>query len=224
MDLSLGVASLAETVVVVIALMVCYLLIVTITRFARTESDSLNLSITEGIEAIRSAAGAEGEDLQSLRLALESEQIEQLISYHRNSLAQARISFWFSLISASLGFLVILVGAVVAFVDNRQASGGLAILSGFIIDTVAALFFTQSNQARKSMTEFFEKLRLDRQFNEALRLSESLVNEAKKDDLKAQMALHFSGIRAPLKGSSDGQEHESADQLGSSSAEDPTSG
>src|SRR5271169_1149211 len=36
--------------------------------------------------------------------------------------------------------------------------------SGALIDGVATLFFSQSNEARRLTAEFFDKLRLDRQF------------------------------------------------------------
>ncbi|NTU74392.1 hypothetical protein HGB07_09765 [Candidatus Roizmanbacteria bacterium] len=37
------------------------------------------------------------EKLEKLRLLLESEQVNQIVQYHAQSLAQSRISFWFSI-------------------------------------------------------------------------------------------------------------------------------
>jgi hypothetical protein len=94
------------------------------------------------------------EKLEKLRMLLESEQINQLIQYHANSLAQSQISFNFSIGAASLGFLVIILGVVLVLFNSVSSASYLSIASGAIIDAVAALFFVQSNQARKSMTEF----------------------------------------------------------------------
>jgi hypothetical protein len=119
---------------------------------------------------------AEGskEKLEKLRLALETEQVNQLIQYHANSLAQSKISFWFSIAAATLGFVIVLTAGAMALMGGQLTTALIGVLSGAIIDAVAALFFTQSNQARRLMTEFFDKLRLDRQFNESLRLCESI--------------------------------------------------
>jgi Cyanobacterial TRADD-N associated 2-Transmembrane domain len=139
--------------------------------------------------------------IEKLRLALETEQINQLIAYHANSLAQSKISFWFSLGAATLGFLVIIMGVMFVVTGGIGSGSILTVTSGTIIDAVAALFFAQSTQARKSMTEFFDKLRIDRQFNESLRLAESMRDGEIKNILKAQLSLFFAGY--PSGGASD---------------------
>ncbi len=132
--------------------------------------------------------------LEKLRLVLESEQINQLVQYHANSLAQSRISFWFSIGAATFGFLVIVVGVLLYILVPSNTASYLSVASGTIIDAVATLFFVQSNQARKSMTEFFDKLRSDRKFNESLRLSESITDQHIQSMLKALLSLSFSGM------------------------------
>lgn len=46
--------------------------------------------------------------------------------------------------------------------------------AGTIMDAVAALFFVQSRNAQKSMGEFFDKLRRDRNHFESRKLCESI--------------------------------------------------
>ena len=156
----------------------------------------------EGIASIASRGIAEGlkegskEKLEKLRLALETEQVSQVIQYHQNSLAQSRINFWFSIGAGTLGFLVIIIGALMAISGVQSSTSILTVVSGTIIDAIAALFFTQSNQARKLMTEFFDKLRVDRQFNESLRLCESIPDESTQSQLKARLSLFFAGVPA----------------------------
>ena len=99
--------------------------------------------------------------------------------YHAQGLSQSRVSFWFSLTFASLGFAIIAlsVGLFLQRIDNPSAgwldTAGkpiFTLVAGTVIDAVSALFFVQSNKARQLMTEFFDKLRVDRKLDEALRL------------------------------------------------------
>lgn len=138
------------------------------------------------------------EKLENIRLALEAEQVNQLIQYHANSLAQSQLSFRFSIAAATAGFAIIAIGVgQLYFVKDSSQGPILTLVAGTIIDAVAALFFTQSNQARKSMTEFFDKLRLDRQFNESLRLCESIRDPLMQSQIKSKLCLYFAGIREP---------------------------
>lgn len=139
------------------------------------------------------------EKLENIRLALEAEQVNQLIRYHANSLAQAQLSFRFSIAAACVGFLIIILGTVQVYFVKEFHAPLLTLVAGAIIDSVAALFFAQSNQARKSMTEFFDKLRVDRQFNESLRLCESIPDIKLQSEIKAQLCLYFAGIRESWK-------------------------
>jgi hypothetical protein len=118
---------------------------------------------------------------------------EQLSRYYAQVLGQSKSSFWFSLIFASVGFFVIIIAG---FKYTSTSSGGaiLQLLSGVIMDAVAALFFVQSKSAQKSMAEFFDKLRKDRQQVESRNLCESISDPFAKDALKIQLALRYAEI------------------------------
>jgi Cyanobacterial TRADD-N associated 2-Transmembrane domain len=123
-------------------------------------------------------------------------EIEQLVSYYRQILNQSKISFWFSLVFASLGFFVIVTAA---FLYTSTASGATIaqFLAGVIMDAVAGLFFVQSRSAQKSMAEFFDKLRKDRMYMESKMLCDSIVNDDAKDSLKMYLVLHYAGLEQP---------------------------
>lgn len=121
------------------------------------------------------------------RVALEASNVDE---YHRQSIAQSRISFWFSLAFAGLGFLIIAT-SVFAYSDK---AGYLGVIAGTIIDAIAALFFYQSNRARQLMAEFFDRLRTDRKLEEALRLCDEINDGKIRDALRVRLSLHFSGI------------------------------
>ena len=120
-------------------------------------------------------------------IALEASNVDE---YHRQSIAQSRISFWFSLAFASLGFLIIAT-SVFTYSDK---SGYLGVIAGTIIDAIAALFFYQSNRARQLMAEFFDRLRTDRKLEEALRLCGEIHDDQMRDALRVRLSLHFSGV------------------------------
>ncbi len=109
------------------------------------------------------AAQAEAVDKQYLLLR----------EYHAQGLAQSKISFWFSLIFAALGFAVIVSAIFTLQPGERLLEQGrtfITLVAGTVIDAVAALFFVQSNKARQLMVDFFDRLRNDRKLEESLRL------------------------------------------------------
>lgn len=120
-------------------------------------------------------------------IALDATKVDE---YHRQSIAQSRVSFWFSLIFASLGFLLI-ASSVFAY---SEKTGYLGVVAGTVIDAVAALFFYQSNRARKLMADFFDRLRADRKIEEALKLCDAIDDEVIQNGLRTKLALHFSGL------------------------------
>lgn len=122
-----------------------------------------------------------------------------LSNYYNHALSRANISFWFSLIFASIGF------GVIIFAFATHTSGDLAgtivkAASGAVIDAVSSLFFIQSTNAQKSMGEFFEKLRLDRLNAEAREMIGEIENAERRDQLRAQLVLKYSGIDRLLTG------------------------
>jgi hypothetical protein len=110
--------------------------------------------------------------------------------YHQQSISQCRISFWFSLIFASIGFLLIAT-SVISYSDK---TGYLGIVAGTIIDAVSALFFVQSNKARQLMSEFFDRLRHDRKLEESLNLCNSIDDWFFRNSVKVKLSLYFSGL------------------------------
>ena len=118
---------------------------------------------------------------------------EQLAQYYSQVLAQSKISFWFSLIFASLGFLVIVVAG---FTYSSTANGATIaqFIAGIVMDAVAALFFVQSKNAQASMGDFFDKLRRDRQQVESRKLCEIVGDVRARDALRIQLALHYAEL------------------------------
>ena len=120
-------------------------------------------------------------------------EITALASYYNQALSRAQISFWFSLVFASIGFGVIIM-AFASHDSSDMAGSVLKIVSGTIIDTVAALFFVQSTNAQKSMSEFFEKLRHDRLNAEAREMVAEIEDAEARDRVRVEMIGKYTGI------------------------------
>ncbi len=118
---------------------------------------------------------------------------EQLALYYGQILSQSKISFWFSLVFASLGF-VILVIAVFLYSTNSVGTTVAQFIAGTIMDAVAALFFVQSRNAQKSMGEFFDKLRRDRNHLESRQLCKNIEDKLARDALRIQLSLHYAEV------------------------------
>ena len=124
-----------------------------------------------------------------------------LANYYNQALSRARVSFWFSLVFASLGFGVIIF-AFITHSAGDVAGTIVKVASGTIIDAVSSLFFIQSNAAQKAMGEFFEKLRLDRLNAEARDMIREIEASGMRDELRAQLILKYSGSDRLLAGGS----------------------
>jgi hypothetical protein len=120
---------------------------------------------------------------------------EQLAQYYAQVLAQSKISFWFSLLFASLGFGVIVIAGF-KYTSTANGAAVAQFVAGIIMDAVAALFFVQSKNAQAAMGDFFDKLRRDRQQVESRRLCESISSPAARDALRVQLSLHYAEVES----------------------------
>ena len=118
---------------------------------------------------------------------------EQLAQYYAQILSQSKVSFWFSLVFASLGFVAIITAGFL-YKDGNMQPTFVQIFAGVVMDTVSALFFIQSKNAQRSMGEFFDKLRRDRQQLESRKLCDSISNQIARDAIKMQLALHYAEL------------------------------
>lgn len=151
--------------------------------------------------SFRIEGGITPEQVSALETPKKDEPFEAiaLSNYYNHALSRANISFWFSLIFASIGF-----GVIILAIATHQGSdiwGTIVkVASGVVIDAVSSLFFVQSTNAQKSMSEFFEKLRLDRMSAEAREMISEIENSERRDQLKSQLILKYSGIDRLLTG------------------------
>lgn len=120
-------------------------------------------------------------------------EVRQLGNYYSQILAQSKISFWFSLVFSSLGFVAILLAAFL-YTDAKQDTTIAQFVAGVIMEAVASLFFVQSRNAQNSMGDFFDKLRKDRLHMESRKLCDDIESKAVKDALKLSLSLYYAGV------------------------------
>jgi hypothetical protein len=132
--------------------------------------------------------GAEGDHDRNIEL-----QLHRLDNYYALAMNQSRISFWFSILFASAGFVIIIISAFL-YAGNNLASTVISLVSGTVIDAVSALFFVQSRNARQNLNNFFQRLREDNQYSEARSICDSIESSEARDALKIKLALKLSGI------------------------------
>jgi 20S proteasome alpha/beta subunit len=139
---------------------------------------------------------------QNIRSAIENSvsgkddipyEVEQLTNYYSQILSQSKVSFWFSLVFASLGFVVIVLAA---FLYSADASGTTVVqfIAGLVMEAVSSLFFVQSKNSQKSMGEFFDKLRSDRLHLESRKMCDDIQSVQVQDALKLHLSLHYAGV------------------------------
>lgn len=128
----------------------------------------------------------------------ERDAVEKLIlGYHEQALSQAKAQFWFSVVAATVGFAWILYGGSEISADNLATTS--RILPGVVLDGVAFLFFRQASETRQRATELYDRLRRDKQVAESVALVSSIEDVRVRSAVKAQIALHMSGIQpAPI--------------------------
>jgi len=158
------------------------------TKVGSLEIKATDREVQHAREVIRSVTAPDAD-----RVPFET---DQLANYYTQVLAQSKTSFWFSLVFASIGFLIIVLAAFMH--TDAEASSTIArFVAGGVVDSVAALFFVQSKRAQESMAEFFDKLRCDRNHVEARKLCESLEMKEAKDALRVRLALHYAEVETP---------------------------
>ena len=100
--------------------------------------------------------------------------------------AQYRISFWFSMVSAALGFMVILYALVLAS-RSEAVNVDVQIVSAVVIEAVGALFYGYSRRIQKDYRSLTETMK-------NFLLIESIRDHNARDLLLAQFTLQLIGI------------------------------
>lgn len=112
--------------------------------------------------------------------------------YHNQRLFQSRWAFFLSIIGCIIGFIVIIFGMIKSIYTNNVE--WIAIMSGGVVDGIAALFFYLNNKANDKISEFFKELTLDSNKKDAQKLIYDIKNDNIRDELIVKLALHLSGI------------------------------
>lgn len=112
--------------------------------------------------------------------------------YHDQRLAQSKWAFRLSFWGCLFGGIVIIMGMC------KSISSGnvewIFIISGTVLDAVAALFFYLNNKVNDKISEFFKELTVDSNKRDAQDLIQKIENNDTRDEVIVKLALHLSGI------------------------------
>lgn len=113
--------------------------------------------------------------------------------YGSVGLSQAKVAFGASLVAAGIGFCVIVAGAISAFFTSLSRAS-IPLIAGAVINGVAALFFSQSNQTRSLMRTLLTEEQSSKRFDESLTLARDIKDERVQSRLQALLSLNFAGV------------------------------
>lgn len=135
------------------------------------------------------------ESVSELIAARESEGQTHALAreYGSVGLSQAKTAFGASLIASGLGFLVIVGGAVAAFFTSTSRAA-IPVISGALINAVAALFFSQSNQTRTLMHNLLTEEQSTKKFDESLALAREIKDPLLQGRLQALLSINFAEV------------------------------
>ncbi|MFF9171902.1 MULTISPECIES: hypothetical protein [unclassified Streptomyces] len=128
-------------------------------------------------------------------------QASMLTQIYSHGLAQAKVSFFVSIVFGMVGSAVLLTGVGLA-IGHADSNGSryAAIVTqtaGAVINLLAGVFFLQSNRTRRDMGAQGVMLRDDGRFDRRLKaasvLSDNISDEPLRNRVRAEMALQLVG-------------------------------
>ena len=128
------------------------------------------------VQATQELSEARPENVQ----AIASAQLKILDSYHKEILIQAKNSFKWALITSATGFFFFLTSVVFVIYKQPRNQALIPLVSGAVIELIAAVNFYLYGQATKQLSSFHRKLDQTQRFLLANSICESLDGEAKQ--------------------------------------------
>jgi hypothetical protein len=137
----------------------------------------------------------------SLNLPIDQEERGTLLEkYYIQVLKQSEISFTLSVVFSIFGFIIIILPIIKFYIlsPTSTQTGGeveyIPIIAGVIIEIVSTLMLTQTNEARKTMINFSDKIREDNKLKESLKMIDTIKDENIQNKVKAIVVLKFAEI------------------------------
>ena len=112
---------------------------------------------------------------------------------HKQDQIKLWIEFSFGIVTITIAFILI----IITFFQNSHLNQAAAskIFLDVVMVTVAFIFFRQATKTRKNVIDHLERLHHDKQMSESKKNVDSIGDEKLKNAVKAQIALHMSGLQ-----------------------------
>ena len=121
---------------------------------------------------------------------LNLKQLEKNIEQARKESSQF---FRLTLIFASVGFLVVIIGIILLFSDQVTA-GIVSTASSIIPEVTAFLFFTKDKELRKTISAYHQHMLNSQQLLTMVDVAETIIDTAEKDRIKQQIIAKVLGF------------------------------
>ncbi len=115
-----------------------------------------------------------------------------IVKYYDQNLLQHRMTFFTTLIIASLGFITILMGLLLFFNNEIENNTNIAYMTsagGIIAELISVLFFSQNSKVMKQLKENHQSLKNGLDLETAISLAENLPEEDKNLEMKKIISL-----------------------------------
>lgn len=119
-------------------------------------------------------------------LGIAASQIALISSYYSLALYQARRSFRWALVAAAIGLAFFLASVVFLLLQSSQQVASVSLISGALIEVIAAINFYLYNKTSIQLADFLTRLDLTQRYLLSSSMCESLEGEFKQ---KARFSL-----------------------------------
>ncbi|MFD8249711.1 hypothetical protein [Nocardia sp. NPDC059691] len=139
-----------------------------------------------------------GSDVSMIRTSESLQKQEKILrEMYTQGLAQAKISFFVSIIAAVAGAGLLMWGIFLAISnaptpDGQKYASLVAVCAGIVTNVLSSIFFIQSNRARRDMAQQGLLLREESQEDRRLAAARELVGGIQTDDLRDMVRAHLS--------------------------------
>ncbi|MEV0570709.1 hypothetical protein [Dactylosporangium sp. NPDC050588] len=143
-------------------------------------------------------------DLATVRASDTLQKQEAILrEIYTEGLAQAKLSFWVSVIFMSLGAIILIAGGALAIwnapTNGAKYSAVLVSVAGVVVNLTSSVFFVQSNRTRKSMGDqgvlLREESQEDRRLSAARELAAAIEDQDLRNRVRADLAVLVLGVK-----------------------------
>lgn len=119
-------------------------------------------------------------------IALMLKNNDETTEYFSISKGQAKFSFVFSIISCSIGIILLILSVIVALIQKQVIPTVITLISGAITEVIAGTVLWVHNKSALQLNHYYDALHENEKFLSAINLIDNL-NDSKKDEVYVEV-------------------------------------